>query len=77
MLTTVPEWLENSQLIEDGLGQSIEEGLKKKPRQTDVVVLWGKIAAHMLPSDCVADELMKGGQCQKYGGIFVYYIFLL
>ena len=26
---------------------------------------------------CVADKLIKAGQGQKYGGIFVYYIFLL
>ena len=26
----------------------IEEVWRKKPRQTDVVILWGKIAAHML-----------------------------
>ena len=26
----------------------IEEGWRKKPRQTDVVVFWGKIATHML-----------------------------
>ena len=27
--------------------------------------------------DCVADELIKGGQGQEYGGIFVYYIFII
>ena len=27
---------------------TIEEGWRKKPRQTDVVVFWGKIDAHML-----------------------------
>ena len=27
---------------------TIEEGWRKKPRQTDVIVFWGKIAAHML-----------------------------
>ena len=27
---------------------TIEEVWRKKPRQTDVVVLWGKFAAHML-----------------------------
>ena len=51
---------------------AIEEVWRKKPRQTDVVVLWGKIATHTL---LVADKLIKGGQGQKYGGIFVYYIF--
>ena len=52
--------------------RAIEEVWRKKPRQTDVVVLWGKIATHTL---LVADKLIKGGQGQKYGGIFVYYIF--
>ena len=40
----------------------IDEVWRKKLRQTDVVVLWGKIAAHMLLD---ADELIKGGQGQK------------
>ena len=31
-------------------GCNIEEVWRKKPRQTGVVVLWGKIAAHMLPA---------------------------
>ena len=30
------------------LQSSIEEVWRKKPRQTDIVVLWGKFAAHML-----------------------------
>ena len=31
-----------------GLFQSIEEVWRKKSRQTGIVVLWGKIAVHML-----------------------------
>ena len=53
---------------------TIEEVWRKKPRQTVVVVFWGKIATHMA-SDCVADKLIKGGQGQKSGGKFVYDIF--
>ena len=53
----------------------IEEVWRKKPRQTVVVVFWGKIAAHMASLDCIADKLIKGGQGQKSGGIFVYNIF--
>ena len=53
----------------------IEEVWRKKPRQTVVVVFWGKIAAHMASFDCIADKLIKGGQGQKSGGIFVYNIF--
>ena len=37
----------------------------------------GKLPRTCFYSDCVADELIKVGQGQKYGGIFVYYIFLL
>ena len=56
----------------------IEERWRKKPRQTDVVVFWRKITTNTcFYSDCVADELIKGGQGQKCGGIFVYYIFLI
>ena len=58
------------------LGERIEEVWRKRPRQTDVVVLWGKITARTcFYSDCVADKLTKGGQGKKYGGIFVFYIF--
>ena len=35
----------------------------------------GKSPRTCFYSDCVADQLIKGGQGQKYGGIFVYYIF--
>ena len=53
----------------------IEEVWRKKPRQTGNVVFWGKIAAHMAYLRSVADKLIKGGQGQNGGGIFVYYIF--
>ena len=55
--------------------ETIEEVWRKKPRQTVVVVFWGKIAAHMAFLDCIADKLIKGRQGQKSGGIFVYNIF--
>ena len=53
----------------------IEEVLRKKPRQTDVLYYGGKLPRTCFYSDCVADELIKGHQGHKYGGIFVYYIF--
>ena len=39
---------------------SIEEVWRKKPRQTDVVVVWGKIAAHMLLCSRQVDKRRAG-----------------
>ena len=38
----------------------IEEVWRKKPRQTDVVVVWGKIAAHMLLCSRQVDKRRAG-----------------
>ena len=56
-------------------GPGIEDGFIKKLRQTVVLAFWGKMATHMLLIRCAADELLKGGQGQNCGGIFVHYIF--
>ena len=53
----------------------IEEVWRKKPRQTDVVAFWGKIAAHMLLFRLCSRRVDKRQAGSKYGGIFVYYIF--
>ena len=36
----------------------------------------GKLPRICFYSDCVADELIKGGQCQKYGG-YLYITFFI
>ena len=56
-------------------GSGIEEVWRKKPRQTEVIVLWGKIAAHMLLFRLCSRRVDKRRAGSKIWGIFVYYIF--
>ena len=56
--------------------RSMEKEAKANTKQASLFC-GGKMLCTCFYSDCVADELIKGGQGQKYGGIFVYYIFLL
>ena len=53
----------------------IEEVWRKKPRQTFVFVLWGKIATHMASLRLCSRQVDKRQAGSKMRGIFVYYIF--
>ena len=59
-------------------GYIIEEVWRKKPRQTDVVVLWGKIAAHMLLFRLCSRRVDKRRAGSKiWGDICILHFFII
>ena len=57
-------------------GHPIEEVWRKKPRQTVVVVFWGKFAAHISSLRLCSRQMDKRRAGSKLRGIFVYYFLL-